>query len=76
MSGYTKCFNDEIKCISVLKKDDELLEKHNKISDNVTNSFNKGFDCKPIYNKRYLKTKIKSMQFFMMMECQKKVLIF
>ena len=39
-------------------------------------SFNKGFDCKPIYNKRYLKTKIKSMQFFMMMECQKKVLIF
>ena len=33
MSGYTKCFNDEIKCISVLKKDDELLEKHNKISD-------------------------------------------
>ena len=38
--------------MSFLIKDNELLEKHNSIK--------KEFNSKPVYNEKYLKTKIKS----------------
>ena len=41
-------------------KDDELLEKYNEISEKFSNSIKKGFDNKPLYNEKYLETKIKS----------------
>ena len=40
MNGYTKIFN-ETKYMSFLLKDDELLGKYNKISDEVRNSIKK-----------------------------------
>ena len=40
MIGYTKIFN-ETKYMSFLLKDDELLGKYNKISDEVSNSIKK-----------------------------------
>ena len=40
MIGYTKIFN-ETKYMSFLLKDDELLGKYNKISDEVRNSIKK-----------------------------------
>ena len=40
-------------------KDDELLEKHNEICENVSKIIKKEFDSKPLYHEKYLKTKIK-----------------
>ena len=41
-------------------KDDDLLKKYNAIWDKVSADIKKEFDSKPVYNKKYLKTKIKS----------------
>ena len=41
-------------------KDEILLEKFNKIWKKVSNITKKEFDSKPVYNEKYLKTKIKS----------------
>ena len=47
MSAYRKDF-DETKYISFLIKDDEFLEKYNKIWEKV--SLKKEFDSEPVYN--------------------------
>ena len=39
-----------------LVKDEELIEKYNKIWNKVNNSMKKGFDNKLVYNEKYLKT--------------------
>ena len=41
-------------------EDDDLLEKYNTIWDKVSADLKKEFDSEPVYNKEYLKTKIKS----------------
>ena len=43
-----------------LIEDDDLLEKYNTIWDKVIADIIKEFDIKPVYNKEFLKTKIKS----------------
>ena len=43
-----------------LIEDDDLLEIYNTISDKVSTDISKELDRKPVYNKNYLKTKIKS----------------
>ena len=40
-------------------EDDDLLEKYNTIWDKVTADIKKEFDSEPVYNKEFLKTKIK-----------------
>ena len=40
--------------------DDDLLEKYNTIWDKVSANVTKEFNREPIYNKSFLKTKIKS----------------
>ena len=59
MTVYRKDF-DGTKYISLLIKDDELLEKYNEIQEKVKNSLKKEFGSKPIYNEKYLKVKINS----------------
>ena len=44
----------------LLIEDDELLEKYNTIGDKVSADIKKEFDSKTVYNKEFLKTKIKS----------------
>ena len=46
--------------ISLLIKDDELLEKYNEICEKVINSLKKEFVSEPVYNEENLKVKIKS----------------
>ena len=46
--------------MSFLIKGGRLLEKHNKIWEKVKNSIKKEFHSEPVYNEKYLKTKIKS----------------
>ena len=56
---YRKDF-DEIKHISFLIKDDELLEEWNEIQKNVKDSLKKEFDSEPVYNEKWLNAKTKS----------------
>ena len=56
MSAYRKDF-DETKYVSSLIKDDELLEKYNKIQKKVKIIIEKKFDSEPVYNEKYLKAK-------------------
>ena len=59
MHAYRRDF-DQTKYICFLTKDYELLEKHNEIQQNFKTSIKKEFDSEPVYNKKYLKAKIKS----------------
>ena len=43
-----------------LVEDDDLLKKYNSIWDKVSADVEKEFDREPVYNKEFLKTKIKS----------------
>ena len=43
-----------------LIEDDNLLEKHNTIWNKVSADIKKEFDSEPVYNKNYLKIKVKS----------------
>ena len=52
MSAYRKDF-DETKYISLLTKDDELLENYNEIRKKVKNIIRKEFDSEPVYNEKY-----------------------
>ena len=56
MYAYRKDF-DETKYVSLLIKDDKLLEKYNEIWEKVSNIIYKEFDSNPVYNEKYIKTK-------------------
>ena len=43
-----------------MTKDDDLLKKYNTIWDKLSADIEKEFDSEPVYNKDFLKTKIKS----------------
>ena len=47
MSAYRRDF-DKTKYMSVLIKDDEILEKYNEIWEKVKNSIKKEFDSEPV----------------------------
>ena len=62
-STYVKGYGDyggQTKCMYFLIEDDDSLEKYNTIWDEVSADIKKEFDNKPVYNKEYLKTAIKS----------------
>ena len=59
-SAYVKSYDGKTKLIYFLIEDDDLLEKYNTIWDKVSADIKKEFDSKPVYNKEYLKTKVKS----------------
>lgn len=61
VSGYAKGFNDT-KCVSFFIKNDVLLEKYSKIWNKVSNTVKEGFDSKPVFSRKYLKTKTKSSE--------------
>ena len=59
MSTYRRDF-DKTKCMSFLIKDEKLLEKYNEIWKKVSSITKKEFDSNPVYNEKYVKTKVKS----------------
>ena len=59
MNAYRKDI-DETKYMDFLIKDDELLKKYIEICEKVNNIIKKEFDSERVYNKKYLKAKIKS----------------
>ena len=58
-SAYVKSYYGKTKWMYFLIEDDDLLEKYNTIWDKVSADMKKEFDSEPVYNKNYLKTKIK-----------------
>ena len=56
MSEYRRDF-DKTECMSFMMKDEKLLEKYNEIFSSI---IKKEFDSEPVYNEKYLTTKIKS----------------
>ena len=59
-SAYVKRYDGKTKCMYFLIEDDDLLKRYNAIWDKVSADIKKEFDGKPVYNKKCLKTKIKS----------------
>ena len=45
--------------MNVLIKDNELLKKYNDISNKVSNGIERELYCKPVYSKKFLKSKLK-----------------
>ena len=59
MNGYIKYFEYGTPNISFLIKDEEVGEKYEQIWDVVKNKLKTKFHSEPIYEYKYLKTKVK-----------------
>ena len=67
-STYVKSYDGQTKWMYFLIEDDKMMKKYNTIwdkvnqikSDEVSADIEKEFDSDPIYNKEFLKTKVKS----------------
>ena len=59
MSGYIKYFESSGKNMCFLIKDDEVREKCEKIWDVIKNKLGNKFHSEPIYEKKYLKAKVR-----------------
>ena len=59
-NAYVKSYDGQTKWMCFLIEDDVLLERHNIIWDKISADINKEFDSEPVYNKKILKTEIKS----------------
>ena len=59
MNAYRRDF-DETKYMCFLMKNDEPYKKYYEIWEKARTSIKKEFSSKPVYNKKYLKTKRKS----------------
>ena len=59
MSGYIKYFENGGKNMSFLIKDDEVWEKYEQIWDVIKNKLDIKFHSLPVYDTKYLKTKVK-----------------
>ena len=58
-SAYVKSYDGQTKWMYFLIEYDDLLEKYNTICAKVSAEIKKEFDSEPVYNKEFLKTKIK-----------------
>ena len=59
MSGYIKYFENGGKNMSFLIEDDEVWEKYEKIWDVIKDKLGIKFHIEPVYEYRYLKTKVR-----------------
>ena len=59
-SAYVKNYSEQTKQKYFSIEDNDLLEEYHTFQDKVSADMEKEFDSDPVYNKNYLKTKIKS----------------
>ena len=59
MSGYIKYFKNSGKNMSFFVKDNEVLDKYNEIWDVIKKKLKLEFHSKPVYDEKYLKTKVR-----------------
>ena len=57
---YVKSFDGQTVWMYFFIEGDELLEKYSTVWNKVSADIEKEFDSEPVYNKKILKTKIKS----------------
>ena len=60
MTGYLNNFKDGTRKMSFFTNNNESLERYNAIWEKISDLVNKKFDSDPIYNNRYINTKIRS----------------
>ena len=59
MSGYIKYFENGGKNMSFFVKDDNVLDKYNKIWNVIKNKLNTKFHSMPVYDETYIKVKLR-----------------
>ena len=59
ISGYIKCFESGGKNMSFVIKDDDILNKYNKIWNKIKKTLKVKFHSMPVYNKKYIKAKVR-----------------
>ena len=59
MSGYIKYFENGGKNMSFMVKDDNVLDKYNKIWDKIKEKLNIKFHSMPVYDETYIKAKVR-----------------
>ena len=60
MNAYAKCFDGNSKyIINHLFKDEKILKKYLKIWNKIKSLIKKELNSEPVYNDKYIKTKIK-----------------
>ena len=60
MTGYLNIFEDGTKKMSFLTDNNEFLERYTKIWEKISDLIDKKFDSDPVYNNKYINTKIRS----------------
>ena len=58
MNAYVKYFDKNNKCINLLNKDEEILKEYHEIWNKIGRLLKRGIDGKPVYNDKFIKTKI------------------
>ena len=56
LTGYTKHFDN--KYVNLLVNDKKLLKKYNEIWDKIKSLYKREFDEKPLYNNKYISTRV------------------
>ena len=60
MTGYLNIFEDGTRKMSFLTDNNEFLERYTKIWEKISALIDKKFDSDPVYNNKYINTKIRS----------------
>ena len=60
MMGYLNIFEDGTRKMSFLTDNNEFLERYTKIWEKISDLIDKKFDSDPVYNNKYINTKIRS----------------
>ena len=60
MTGYLNIFEDDTRKMSFLTDNNEFLERYAKIWEKMSDLINKKFASDPVYNNKYINTKIRS----------------
>ena len=58
MNPYTKYFDKNNKNINLLVSDKKILEKYSEIQNKIKSLIKKEFNSEPVFNDKYIKTKI------------------
>ena len=59
MNAYAKYFDKNSKYMNHSVKDEKILKKYLKIQNKIKSLIKKELNCEPMYNDKYIKTKIK-----------------
>ena len=60
LTGYLNIFENGNRKMSFVTDNNEFLERYTKIWEKISNLINKKFDSDPVYNNKYINTKIRS----------------